>query len=116
MGAAYTWSAIRYVERNPVWSGMQLKAEEYRWLSAAVHCGLKDNFLLADLADSMNAISQENGSEWLALPESQKVVDVIQRNVEKGLPCGDDSFISKLEAVAKISLRYKPQGRPFKVK
>jgi len=111
---AYTWSAIRYVERNPVRAGMQEKSEEYLWSSAATHCGLKDNSLLADLPATMNAILKKNWSDWLALPERQGVVDVIQRNVEKGLPCGNDGFISELEVIAKKSLRYKPQGRPFK--
>lgn len=62
----------------------------------------------------MNGIYQDNWSEWLTEPENQGVLDIIQRNVEKGLPCGDDNFISKLEVVAKRSLQYKPQGRPFK--
>ena len=37
---AYTWSAIRYVERNPVCAGMVTRAEEYKWSSAAARCGL----------------------------------------------------------------------------
>jgi hypothetical protein len=42
------------------------------------------------------------------------VTDIIQRNIEKGLPCGSDNFIDGLERIAKRKLRYKPQGRPFK--
>ncbi len=111
---AYTWSTIRYIERNSVQAGMILKSEDYRWSSAAAHCGLKEGSLLETLPSSMNRVSQENWSKWLALPEKQDVSDIIQRNIEKGLPCGNDNFIKKLEAVAKRSLRYKPQGRPFK--
>ncbi len=111
---AYTWSTIRYVERNPVQAGMQVKSEDYRWSSAAAHCGLKEESLLATLPCSMSGIYQDNWSEWLTEPENQGVIDIIQRNVEKGLPCGDDNFISQLEVVAKRSLQYKPQGRPFK--
>ena len=98
---AYTWSTIRYVERNPVQIGMIIKAEDYRWSSAAAHCDLKEDSLLATLPVSMSGISQENWSEWLALPEDRGVTDIIQRNIEKGLPCGNDNFIDKLEAVAK---------------
>jgi len=111
---AYTWSTIRYVERNPVQAGMVIKSEDYQWSSAAAHCGLNVTPLLAELPDSMNGVSQENWSDWLALPESEEVAHVIQRNVEKGLPCGSDDFIDRLESVAKRSLRFKPQGRPFK--
>ncbi len=111
---AYTWSTIRYVERNPVQAGMIKKAEEYPWSSAAAHCGLKVEPFLATLPDSMEGISQEYWSEWLALSENQNMIAVIQRNIEKGLHCGNDKFIDRLEVVAKRSLRYKPQGRPFK--
>jgi len=62
----------------------------------------------------MGGISQGEWSEWLSLPENQAMTDVIQRNIEKGLPCGSDTFIDKLELIAKRTLRYKPQGRPFK--
>jgi len=93
---------------------MTLKSEEYRWSSAAAHCGLKEDSLLAPLPSSMDGVSQVRWSEWLALPESKAVTDIIQRNIEKGLPCGGDSFVDKLEAIAKRSLKYKPQGRPRK--
>ena len=111
---AYTWSTIRYVERNPVQAGMIAKSEDYPWSSAAAHCGLKVTPFLATLPDSMAGISQEDWSNWLSLPENQAMTDVIQRNIEKGLPCGDDKFIDRLEVEAKRSLRYKPQGRPVK--
>lgn len=111
---AYTRSTIRYVERNPVQVGMAIKAEDYRWSSAAAHCGLTVEPLLETLPNSMGGISKEDWSDWLASPESKEVTDIIQRNIEKGLPCGNDNFIDKLERVAKRTLRYKPQGRPFK--
>ncbi len=110
----YTWSTIRYVERNPVQAGMMLKSEDYRWSSAAAHCGLQENTLLAPLLGSLKGIPQYEWSSWLALSENQGMVDIIQRNIEKGLPCGDDGFLDRLEAIAKRSLRYKPQGRPVK--
>ncbi|MBV1915973.1 MAG: transposase [Pseudomonadales bacterium] len=113
---AYTWSTIRYVERNPVDAGVIVKAEDYRWSSAAAHCGLTENPMLSTLPDSMKGISQDHWSEWLALPEKQDVAEVIRRNVEKGLPCGNDDFIDTLEKISKRALRYKPLGRPVKAK
>lgn len=38
----------------------------------------------------------------------------LRRNIDKGLPCGSDAFIRKLEKAAKRMLRYRPQGRPKK--
>ncbi len=74
---AYTGSTIRYVERNPEQAGMTLKSEEYPWSSAAVRCGLKEDPLLALLPSSMNGVSQMCWSDWLALPESKAVTDII---------------------------------------
>ena len=39
----HMWSAVRYVERNPVRAAIVQRAEEYAWSSAAVHCGLRGN-------------------------------------------------------------------------
>lgn len=111
---AYTGATIRYVERNPVQAGMIEKAEDYPWSSAAYHCGLAENALLSRLPSSMAGIATEEWSDWLAQPESQQAADIIQRNIEKGLPCGNDDFIKRLEAIVKRPLRYRPQGRPNK--
>jgi|TARA_R100001086_G_scaffold247313_1_gene181223 hypothetical protein len=42
--------------------------------------------------------SNENHSfEKLAMAENKAVTDILQRNAEKGLPCGTQSFMEKLE-------------------
>jgi putative transposase len=48
MDEGYFWNAVRYVERNPVRSGLVSVAEEYRWSSAAAHCGLRHDPLLSN--------------------------------------------------------------------
>lgn len=110
----YTYSAIRYVEKNPVEAGMVTKAEEYPWSSAAHHCGLAANDVLSNRANSVVGISESDWSDWLATAENKAVTEILERNVEKGLPCGKDSFIDRLEQLTNSSLRYRPQGRPMK--
>ena len=39
---------------------------------------------------------------------------IIRRNIEKGLPCGSDKFIGKLEKRVGRLLQYRPLGRPGK--
>jgi len=46
LDAHYVWSAIRYVERNPVRAGMIDRAEGYAWSSAAAHCGYRSDPVL----------------------------------------------------------------------
>jgi putative transposase len=49
---------------------------------------------------------------WLAEGDSEAELAIIRRNVEKGLPCGSERFIRKLEKQIGRMLRYRPMGRP----
>ncbi len=109
---AYTWSAIRYVERNPLRAGMVERAEDYLWSSAAARCGCINTPFLSPL-EQEGPVSSKEWSSWLALPESDESISTLRQNVEKGLPCGDKGFVSRLEKLAGRPLRYRPQGRPF---
>ncbi len=112
---SYMWAAIRYVERNPVRAKMVEKAEEYRWSSAASHCGLRKDSVLSDRKmwrDQFEAIG--DWSSWLSADDGVEQVDVLRRNVEKGLPCGSESFVSKLSQSIGRVLEFRPQGRPNK--
>jgi hypothetical protein len=46
--------------------------------------------------------------------EDAELIAVIRRNIEKGLPCGNEDFISKLEKATDRALTFKPVGRPKK--
>jgi putative transposase len=111
----YLWAAIRYVERNPVRARMVKKAENYSWSSAAAHCGRGEDLLLTNA----RAWSRELGrvadwSAWLAEGDEPESLDVLRRNINKGLPCGSPKFIRRLEKAAGRVLRYRPRGRPRK--
>ena len=93
----YLWSAIRYIEQNPVRAGMVENAEDYMWSSAAAHSGIRKNSLLSDLTALKRAVSMEEWSKWLLLPEKEDEITIIRRNIEKGLPCGSENFIAHLE-------------------
>ena len=110
----YTYSAIRYVERNPIEAEMVERAEDYKWSSAAHHCGLVESKSLSHKANKLIAVTQSDWSEWLTKKDSKAITELLERNIEKGLPCGNERFIVKLERLAKRSLRYRPQGRPSK--
>jgi putative transposase len=109
---AYLWAAIRYVERNPVRAGMVVKAEEYRWSSAAAHCGLRSDKVLTQPWLAKVRESIEEWSLWLSGGDDEESIRILRRNIEKGLPCGSEGFIQKLGIVANRMLEYRPQGRP----
>ena len=112
---AYLWAAIRYVERNPVRARMVRKAENYRWSSARAHCWLMQNDVLTTNSSwrkQFEAIG--DWSAWLAQGDEPQELEVLRRNADKGLPCGSEKFIRKLERLTGRALQYRPQGRPRK--
>lgn len=111
----YLWSAIRYVERIPVRGKVVRKAERYHWSSAAAHCKKREDELLPTRAFWRKKIEAIiDWSAWLAEGDVPEEKTIIRRNIEKGLPCGSESFIKKLEKIAGRELRYRPMGRPVK--
>jgi len=108
----YFWNAIRYVERNPVRAGLVERAEEYRWSSAAAHCGLHTDPLLAPLP-AENAISTEGWSGWLDGEDGDDLL-LLRSTTARGHPCGSLDFIERLTAEVGRSLHTKLRGRPRK--
>jgi len=112
---AYLWAAIRYVERNPVRARMVRKSERYPWSSAAAHCQLREDELLSQKSAWQRQLAQiTDWSAWLAEGDETEQIDILRRNADKGLPCGSDRFIRKLEKLAGRALQYRPRGRPKK--
>lgn len=111
----YLWAAVRYVERNPVRAKIVRKAENYRWSSASAHCGLKADSLLTRKPSWQRQFeSIGDWSAWLAEGDEPQRLEILRRNVEKGLPCGSEKFIQKLEKLTGRTLQYRPRGRPKK--
>ena len=46
----HLWKALRYVELNPVRAGMVAEPQDYRWSSAAAHCGSAEPDPLLDMS------------------------------------------------------------------
>ena len=112
---AYLWAAIRYVERNPVRARMVRKAENYRWSSARAHCRLmQDDVLTTNPSWRKQFEAIGDWSAWLAQGDAPQELEVLRRNADKGLPCGSEKFIRKLEKLTGRGLQYRPQGRPRK--
>lgn len=112
---AYLWAAIRYVERNPVRAGMVRKAEDYRWSSAGAHCGLRPGEILTGKSSWRRQFAGiGDWSAWLGEADEADKLDVLRRHADKGLACGSEKFILKLEEQTGRALHYRPRGRPRK--
>jgi putative transposase len=107
---AYLWTAVKYVERNPVQIGLVEYAEDYKWSSAAAHCNLRADNLLSEDLPLLKEIP--DWAAWLRDREDSTAVTLLRRNTDKGIPTGSDRFISRLEALLKRPLKFRPRGRP----
>ena len=111
----YLWTALRYVERNPVRAGVVQRAEDYRWSSAPAHCTLAHDYVLTkDRAWLSQLDSIGNWSKWLAEPDQHEELAVLRQHVERVLPCGTEDFVRGLEQQSGQMLRPTAVGRPKK--
>jgi putative transposase len=106
---AHLWAAVRHVERNPVRAGLAARAEEYRWSSAAAHCGLAATGLLSGEFPPPGVV--EDWSAWLTHEDDAAAVDRIRRQTNTGRPCGSAAFAERLEGLIGRSLRPARRGR-----
>jgi len=76
---------------------MERKAERYRWSSAASHCGLVDDSVLSKKTKWKRLTEQvDNWSAWLAEGNDPSEPTMVRRNIEMGLPCGSNRFVTNL--------------------
>ncbi len=82
----HVWSAIRYVERNPVRAAMVMKAADYRWSSAAAHCSGE-----ADSVFDVSARPSTVGTDWTVCLDGEDdphAHQFIRDRTAVGRPCG----------------------------
>ncbi|HOX38851.1 MAG TPA: transposase [Candidatus Brocadiia bacterium] len=109
---AHFWTAIRYVETNPVRARLVRKAQKYRWSSAAAHCGLRRDDLLSGVTDRAEAIG--DWAVWLAGPAAAGEIEALRERTRTGRPLGDDKFVGGLERLLGRAVRAGKVGRPRK--
>ena len=113
LGETYLWAAMHYVERNPVRAKIVRKAENDRWSSASAHCRLKQGPVLTRKPYWQRQFeSIGDWAAWLSEGDEPQRLEILRRNVEKGLPCGSEKFIHKLETLTGRALQNRPRGRP----
>ena len=112
LGDEHFWTAVRYVERNPVRAGMVARAEDCAWSSAAAHCGFWEDPLLSPGFPPTGVVS--DWREWLATENGQQT-QALRRQTLTGRPCGSLAFLLELEARIGRVLRPLKRGRRSRV-
>ncbi|NLH17843.1 MAG: transposase [Phycisphaerae bacterium] len=114
LGREHFWQALRYVEQNPLRSGLVRQAWKYPWSSAAAHIEGRDDTGLLHLAYWRQIASAVDWRKALETPQADEQIERIRIHTHTGRPLASDSLISKLEKLVNKRLRPLPVGRPKK--
>jgi putative transposase len=106
----HLWTAIRYVERNPVRAGMVTRAEDYAWSSAAHHSGLLVDPIVSALPEPRPTATGD-WAAWLRDPEDDATLNQIRSHTRTGRPFACDDFLADLESRYGTRVRTKTPGR-----
>lgn len=115
----YLLACVRYIELNPVRSGLCLDPAQWTWSSAAHHLGLARDALITehDLYWSLGNTPFEREhayrefiSQGVALSEQKQFTEAVLR----GRPLGSEPFLLPLVAEHGAVAVKRPRGRPRK--
>lgn len=107
MDEKHLYSAVRYVERNPVRAGIVKKASNYPWSSAHAHVYKVDDELLDKfyLNDEIG-----NWERYLESGDQEGDINIIRSHARTGRPLGGEKFIKKLEGISGRILKKRKPG------
>lgn len=109
------WTALRYVERNPVRAGMVAKAEDWAWSSAREHVGQRVEgplpLRLEEWRQSFTPAEWPGVLEENALEEEER----LRRDTRNGWVAEDADLRKDVERVMGRQARPLRSGRPKRV-
>jgi putative transposase len=108
MDEYHLWTAVRYVENNPVRAGMAAKAEDYPHSSARAYCGKTNDPLLS--GDFSTKQITGNWSRWLQRDDAI-AEQTLRAGTRTGRPCGSNTFLERLESLLGRPVKKRAPGR-----
>jgi putative transposase len=109
----YCWTALAYVERNPVRAGLAREAREWRWSSARAHVDRGCGADWVDLGEWRSRYTPELWREVLRTTVGEEALtERIREATRTGRPMGEPVFVHDLER--RLCRRLTPGrvGRP----
>jgi len=92
-------AAVRYVEQNPVRAGFMLSAEDYRWSSAAAHCGGVDPSGLIDPGEWRRHHAPDEWRAFLRVGGTSEIVETLRNCTRSGWFAADPVRVDLMEQV-----------------
>ena len=105
----HMWAAVKYVELNPVRTGLVARPEDYEWSSARAHVRGETDALLSPGRPFPGDVG--NWSNWLEEGLSEEQTELIRRHTQTGRPLGSTNFLERMEGLLSRVLRPRKVGR-----
>ena len=106
----HLWTALAYVERNPVRAGMVTRAAEYRWSSASAHIQNQDENGILDM-EWWRKEGPNNWEETLKIEPEEATA--LRSCTYAGRPFGDKTFVAALgEQFGRKWISGRPTKKP----
>jgi putative transposase len=117
MDEPYLIAATRYVERNPVRSGLCRLAQDWRYSSAGSHVNqIADAWCETDWLKERTAGWVCPWGEYLNQSDEESIGKDLRRHESTGRPLGEQPFIKKLSHLLGRDLLPGKPGRPLKMR
>lgn len=110
----HLYTAVRYIERNPVRAGIVQRSEEYAWSSASSHILKEKNPLLSEDCPLIETI--EDWEVYLSTSDDEEWMKEFRVLTRTGRPAGRESFMALIESLLRRVLKPKLSGRPKKLR
>ena len=110
----HLWEALRYAELNPVRAGMVAQPQEWKWSSAAAHCGQVEPDVGLDMETWRRYWTGTGWRAFLNAGQSESDVARLRQCTHTGRPLGTEEFIQGLEQSTERRLAPQKGGRPRK--
>jgi putative transposase len=94
LGPQHLWTAVRYVEQNPVRAGPASREDDWTWSSAASHLTGQDRWRVLDLGLWREAGGAGAWKRLLDWREEEAVCRQLRRAAHAGQPFGDEGFVA----------------------
>ncbi len=111
MDEPHTLAAMRYVEMNPVRSGLVRHPEDWPWSSAGANLGQRDDRLVSR-DDTRDVVPDWRG--YLGRRENPQEVDELRRQTRVGRPEGTEAFIEGIERATGRDVRKRRKRKAQK--
>ncbi|MBN9656538.1 MAG: transposase [Acidobacteria bacterium] len=92
MGQSHLWTAVHYVEANPIRAGLVQQPVEYEWSSAEAHFSGHDRRRLLDMDFFRCSGGVENWRLLFGIPVCEAECQALRKATFAGQPFGDELF------------------------